>query len=509
MKTKIVLWGTDDQDQKLLITIELLAKENKVRILTFSEEVATEEFYNQMMNLWRNGNPVIIPENHQAIDRDLNVTENLLPDNIKADRTDLINRAKTEWHFVVLSAKLYESFRSEMEELSTRINELTQFDEGVWEEMKAYWKKVQSQVREENLFREHANELRNSTNKLFDRMKGLKKKLDSEFHEFSHEQARHFTEILQDVEDRIEKGLGLQPIFNELKNIQKKFNETKFTREDRSKIWKRMDKAFKTIKEKRFGSRGKDSSPLDRLSRRYDGLMAAINKMERSINRDQNDINFQTQKIDTSDGQLEMQIRQAKLKMIEERIRSKRDKLAEMLKTKEELDTRMAREKERAEAKVAKKKEAEKDKTPPVKKSPATEENIAVKSKPSQKEGKEPAEESESKEKEYKSQESLLGAIGTTMGEALEDVVDTVKAVAEVVSDKVEEKIEELKKDDDEATDAPAENEANDDDEADKSILGNISDAVGDVVDKVKAAAEVVSDKVEEAIEEITKDEEE
>ena len=108
------------------------------------------------------------------------------------------------------------------------------------------------------------------------------------------------------------------------------------------------------MSQKRFGPSANNNNPTDRLSRRYDGLMNAIHKMTTSIKRDEEDLSFQHKKINSvHTGQLETQIRQAKLKMIQERIDSKNAKLQEMLKTKVELEDKMEQAKARAERRQA------------------------------------------------------------------------------------------------------------------------------------------------------------
>lgn len=351
MKNRIVVWGTNEKEEKILVGLELLEKESKVKINTFPELVATEEFYTKMMNIWREGNELPFPEENTEILRDLSITEDLLPETIKTLRTDILNRAKTEWHFVVLSSKLYEAYNDEVEEIKERIEKLTSFDSGIWEEMKGFWGKVQKQSAEKNLFRKHANELKTKTNSLFDSMKALKKSMDDEFEKLSKEHLTKFYAKLDDVEERIEKGLGLQPIFNELKDLQNSFKGVDLTRKDRNQLWKRIDKAFKAVKEKRYGkSEGKsDNSAVGRVTRRYEGLMSAIGKMQQSINRDKKDQEFQQKRIDTTDGQLELQIRQAKMAMIIERIQSKENKLKEMESTKLELEKKIEQEKKKEE----------------------------------------------------------------------------------------------------------------------------------------------------------------
>jgi len=349
MRTKIVLWGSNEKEEKLLLAIELLEKDNQVGIYSFPENLATEEFYNKMMNIWRDGGPLPFPEGYDLITRELKMAETILPDNLKTDRTDILNRAKTEWHFVVLSNKLSESLKDEVQDIRERIDSLSEFDGAIWEEMKGFWSKVQNQVKDKNLFREHANELRNTTNELFEKMKGLKKVMDNEFKSVSETHLKTFMDKLDDIEDRITKGLGLQPIFDELKGLQRQFRDTDLTRRDRNKIWKKLDGAFKKVKEKKYGEKQGGGSALTRIQRRYDGLLSAIQKMESSIGRDKKEIEFQNRRINNTDGQLEAQLRQAKLAMITERIKSKEEKLDDMLKTKAELEKKIEAEKVREE----------------------------------------------------------------------------------------------------------------------------------------------------------------
>src|SRR5690606_10659047 len=158
-------------------------------------------------------------------------------------------------------------------------------------------------------------------------------------------------------------GLSLHVLFEDLKQLQNKLKDTRFSKDHRNKVWARIDEAFKIVKEKRFGPDAKPSGAPDsnnnRIEKRLSGLLEAIKKMQNSIRRDKEEINFQDKRVGESGGMLEAQLREAKIKMVQERIDSKELKLADMLATKTELESKLSnikeKEKKRAELEDAKK----------------------------------------------------------------------------------------------------------------------------------------------------------
>ena len=513
MKTNIVLWGSNEQEEKLLVALALNPNTSLVTIYTFPAAIVTEEFANLMMNKWRIGNDIVFPDGYTEHSKELSLSGSLLPEDIKVDKPDILNRAQTEWQFVVLSQKLKDSFDTELEDLKERISELTRFDKSIWEELKAYWNKVQTQVRERNLFREHANNLKEKTNELFSELKSMRKKLDEEFNTLSKKHFETFTTNLETLEKKIEEGLSLQPIFEELKQLQHEFRETTFTREDRSRIWNRLDKAFKTVKEKRFGKAdGSKHSTLDRLKRRYDGLLNAITKMEKSIARDNQDLKFEHEKINSSEGQLEAQIRQAKTKMIEERIRSKNEKLSEMNKTKTHLEQKMEVEKKKQESK--KEKERFEEAKEEIK------EKIAADIKKAAEERKADIEKLSSllqDDSDKPTDATLESDESTAVEEAKpasqEDPDPNPEQTVDIetqsdASEELTSEVEQPKETDETSEPKPEQDQQSpkQEENQDESLLTAVSSAIGesveDMVDTVKAVASVIGDKLEQKFEE-------
>ncbi len=423
MKNKLVIWGTNAQNEKVLIAAELQPETNKVLIHTFPEAIASDDFVDIMMKDWRDGKAVEFPEGFSIINRDLNAAESLLPDDLKVDRTDIINRAQTEWHFAVLSSKLNEAYRTELAELREKVEAMSAYDNGMWDNLKKFWDKVQMQVRERNLWREHADDLRDGINGMFDQLKELRSKANDEFTGVSKKFFDEMSASLGAIENKIESGNArMNVIFDDLKNLQRKYREGKMTNEHRNKLWDRLDGAFKRAKEKRFGPEANEGSPADRHNRRLQGLVEAIRRMEDSIYRDEDELDYQSKRIAASEGQLEAQIRQAKIKLVEERIGSKRVKLQEMVETRAEVEKQAVQAKQREEKRVEKDEERQK----------FHEAREKIKSKID-------AQATHLSDiHPPKKDESIIETAGTMLGEVFENALDTMKAVAKVVGDKAD-----------------------------------------------------------------------
>lgn len=440
MKTKLILWGKTENDLKVLVAIELLENENKVKSYIFNEDVATEEFYNLMLNEWRFDKEIEFPANYQTYETSLTAAEDILPEGILVEKPELITRAKSEWHFVVLSKKLYDLYKDELENMKENIAELTEFSNDKWEELKLFWEKVQGHVKERNLFRNHVESLKRRTDELFNDLKNLKNKADVEIREKSEGLFKEFNDILDVVDNKLEKGLGLQPLFKEMKQIQADFKDAELSKDHRRKLWNRIDKTFKLIKEKRFGTIKRDKTPMARTEKRLEGLLGAITKMQESIDRDKDELKNHQQKIDESAGQLEAELRKARLIMIQERIDSKELKLKDMHETKAMLDNRMESEQKREEERLKyerAKKDAEETMKEKVKESSdLLKENESEILKATEK----------IKEGAPQTPKSNIEEIIDKAEDIIEDVVDRASDFAEDILDKVKDTIEDVKK---------------------------------------------------------------
>jgi len=483
MKNKLAVWGTKADNERVLVALELQAETSKVNLYLFSEAILEEPFIKFMLHEWRDSPKANeFPEGYEVMVRDLSVTEGLLPDDIKVTRTDLVLRAHTEWQFAVLSAKMLEAYRQELAEFKEKVAALTDYDNGLFDNLRAFWDKVQSQSRERNLVREHADELRDGANELFENMKEMRKRMNSAFDNASKSAYVSVGNTLAEVEKKIvEGGIKFNVLFAELSQIQREYHKSQMSNEHRNKLWNRLDKAFKALKERQFGPQANAGTPVERNEKRLSGLEDVMKRVEYSIKRDEEELVFQQEKVNTSEGQLEAQIRMAKIKMIGERITVARVRLEEITATRKGIQNTVNSMQEK-EARIAARK-AELEAIEVKKAAIKSEIEAETHAKAEAAQSNTPAEE-----------EGFFENAATMIGDMLVDALDTVKAVASVASERAEDALEKAK---------VAANKA-----ADKAeeALDNMADKAEEGLEKAKVAANKDADKAEDALEWVKED---
>lgn len=340
MKDKIVFWGTNEKNQNVLVTLRLRAADNKVDIWMFDRAKITPEFAEKIFEDWENIDPKILPEPYEYLEHDMS-SPSILPDTILANNTDMINRAEKEWYVKILATKLSMKLQEEVVQLGEQVSSMVKYDKDTWALAKDYWDKINKHFQSRDLTREQTANLRDMINKAFDKLKKLRKNSNEEFEQKAKENADIVLKKINAIVGEVANSRNLNGLFDTLKQMQLDLRKTRLTQELDRTVRDKMNEAFQLVKEARRNHRN------NRLNNRIKGLDNAIFRMEKSTRRDEEDLAFQNRRVQASEGKLEKQLREAKIVMIEERLKSKKVKLEDMYKTMKELKDRIRQDEER------------------------------------------------------------------------------------------------------------------------------------------------------------------
>lgn len=367
MRTRYVSWGKDKDDKRVLMALDLNPDTNEITTYVFPENVVTEDFEKDLINNWNPKKGEVTMPDHKETKSFLTITNPLVSEDISWEKPDEENRLRMEWNVLVLSQQLLENYKEELQALRTRAEGLTEFSKDVWNDLKEFWSKAQAQIRDRSLLREHSRELRTETDSVFDYLKQMRKQLNAELVAESTVIKENFLANLKVIEDKIDKNLSHHPIFNDLKDLQRRLKTENLVREDRNLIWKEIDTLFKRVKKGKPDVQQKGLEfHLSRNENRKNGLVKAIDRMRSSIGRDKKEL----ERIKGGDDpanqghQLEAALKEFRVLSLEQKIESKSTKLEEMNKTLTMLDQNIANlnekialERKEAELKEEKKKE--------------------------------------------------------------------------------------------------------------------------------------------------------
>lgn len=331
MINRQVFTGRNAAESPIVVAMELQLRDKQVELLVFPRESLPEDFYKLLQEKWEKGEEQEFPVEPERIIRSAE-EEHLLPMEIRADKPELISRLRNEWTLKLLSYKLYENLGAEITNLQDKLDELGSYSQEFWDKAKSTWDQVSNHAQDFNLSRNHATELRERLNKQFERLKKLREGGQAEFEKTSTAVREQLETRISAFQEKLSDKAKANELFDQLKHLQREVKEARMTHRDRRSLWKVLDEAYAVLHKQ------KESAWQNHLSNRIQGLEEAMKKIQDSIDRDRSNIEFEVRKMQSGRiGQLEQQLRSTRVKVTEDRIRSKEEKLNDMAKTLQSL----------------------------------------------------------------------------------------------------------------------------------------------------------------------------
>lgn len=371
MKRRLVLKGKDPEGNAHLFALELHPNESKLHVFSFDTEHSTDEMHHMLINEWRKGEEgAIMPPEGKLQEQPFSITASPIPDTIELEDPDRFSERALEWQLLILSHHMKRQYEEDLSFIQDRIEALTAYDQLLWDELKNKWSQINDNIAGGDIKRHHTFGLKRSVDKMFAQLKQLKSEAYAKQKAAAEEKYKAFVDRIEGINSRmLLPKENLRALFDELKIVQKRVKEADLTHSLRNALWKRLDKTFQAIKEKRFGDKAPEDQAADgRLDGRLKGINSSLDRLQKSLARDKKEIEFQKKRLKSPTlNVMTEQICNTKIQMVEARLASKQKKIDGLLKSQKNVEKQLAKAEAKAakraaelEAKTAAKKEAPK-----------------------------------------------------------------------------------------------------------------------------------------------------
>jgi len=345
MKSRLVLWGKNEEEDSIILAYELEPVDKVLTLYVFDFITSNETFFQDLLNKWRKREEVPFPENVEVHTFPLTMSEPVLPATVKVDSADVLEEARMDWHFVVLSNELFVNFSSELEDLEERINKSTNYDQKEWDDLKAFSDRVLAKIKEEVLAWKHSRKIKVRSTKLFNLLKERRSSFNEANYAEFNELKTSINKQLEGVEKAIlggdKKEIAAQA--SVLKNIQTSLKkETKFPEKIRKGILKRVNFNYNKVNQSQFGE-GKEGY-LGHLNKRKESIDAAIKRAEKKKSWLEREINFQDKKSNNPRTLMQQQFSGAQKEMYKSQLVSVDAKLVDLKKVLSGIDRKIKRQ---------------------------------------------------------------------------------------------------------------------------------------------------------------------
>ncbi|MFN8286126.1 MAG: hypothetical protein U0V74_05195 [Chitinophagales bacterium] len=358
MLSRFTAVGTTTDDKQVILAYELKEDEFKVNLYVTPKKALSAEDIAKLDKEWVEGGEFTFPEETTTINPNLNA-ETILPDDLRSEETGKIRSKQNEWAYQLLTAKLWESYLHELEELKKRATELTQYDRQLFDEAKSFWERVLEHRKGRDISQEGLDKIKDDVNSIFEKLKTFRKTESAEFESASAKQRDELLAKLDEIGKRADANANFKALIEELKALQQSNRKNRYTKGDENAIRKAFDNVFQHVNDQRnhFFS--------DKTASRIKGLTEVVQKMESSLNRDKKDLEYLEKKTNSSNiKSLELQLIKVKQNMLNEAIASKEEKLKDIRATLEKLQKQSSKANKAEQTKEDGETEAPKEEAP-------------------------------------------------------------------------------------------------------------------------------------------------
>lgn len=346
-KNKFAIKALNQKDEPILVTLELNIANMDIDIKSFPIATKADKEVDDMISKWNAGESIEFPESTKSEKRNF-TDEALLPDDIKVDGiSGAIRQLQNEWSYLLLNAKLFEQFNTELDIIKQKAGEVKAFSHELFDEAKEFWEKILEYKKEREISQEKLNYFKEEINGVFDHLKHLKESMLKEKDEVSEKIKVEFSEALTVIESKIEEqGVHFKTLLDELREMQTKLRSQDVKRDIKNILFENIQNTYDKVRSKR------DQIVGNANDARLDGLKIVLTRLQKTLDLDKKDLDFNLKKMNSVNNKLEQQLREAKINVLKDRIASKEEKLADITKTMSKLSRKASQVKEEIEGEV-------------------------------------------------------------------------------------------------------------------------------------------------------------
>jgi hypothetical protein len=343
MQQRIVMWGEIGTDNKALVTIQLLENDAKIIINAFPKDTVTKELQDKIFVEWKNGGEIEFPETTFQWTIDAN-QDNILPENVKVERPELITQIQHKWSRKIMSAKVMQLLTDETEHILQSIDSIQNYDQKLWDKAKQQWDKIADYQKKGEITWEQTTLLKEKINLVFDALKAVKRITSEHDIEQSRILSKNFEATIEQLQNKLIYPDEWKHIFEELKKIQEELKEAPIRWNSKKNLYDKINSIYDDLKKYRA------TENINKSKSRIKQLNQILSGIYESINREKDNYEMQVEKMQHyTRGRVQLDEIKNRFSYILDRIKEKENKAENIKKTIAEVEKLLAKEEYRKE----------------------------------------------------------------------------------------------------------------------------------------------------------------